>query len=102
MIAVVEIAGKQYKVGPKTQVQVDLLEASVGDQIEIDKVLLKSAENGKECNVGQPYTGDTLKAKIIEHVKGEKVRVFKMTAKKRYAKSQGHRQNYTIIKIGDF
>ena len=102
MIAVVEIGGKQYKVAPKTQVQVDLLEASVGDQIDIDKVLLKSEEDGKDCIIGQPYTSDTIKAKIIEHVKGDKVRVFKMTAKKRYAKTIGHRQKYTIIEIAEF
>lgn len=102
MIAVVEIAGKQYKVAPKSQVQVDLLEAAVGDQIEIDKVLLKSEEDGKNCTVGQPYTGETLKAKVVEHVKGEKIRVFKMKPKTRFAKTKGHRQNYTVIELGDF
>lgn len=102
MIAVVEIAGKQYKVSPKSQVQVDLLEASVGDQIDIDKVLLKSEEDGKNCTVGQPYTGDSLKAKIIEHVKGEKIRIFKMKPKTRFARTKGHRQNYTVIEIAEF
>ena len=102
MIAVVEIAGKQYKIAPQSQIQVDLLEANVGDEITIDKVLLKSAANGEDCQIGQPYTGDTFKAKILEHVKGDKVRVFKFRPKKRYARTQGHRQNYTILEITSF
>ncbi len=102
MIAIVEIAGKQYKVAPKSQIQVDLLEGKDGDEINIDKVLLKSDDDGKNCQVGQPYTGDSIKAKIIEHVKGDKVRVFKFKPKTRYAKTQGHRQNYSIIELENF
>ena len=102
MIAVVEIAGKQYKVAPQSQIQVDLLENKVGDSITIDKVLLKSEDDGKNCQVGQPYTGDSIEAKVVEHIKGIKVRVFKMKPKTRYAKTQGHRQKYTILEIGSF
>jgi len=102
MIAVVEIAGKQYKVAPKTQVQVDLLDGKAGDEITIDKVLLKSDDDGKTCQIGQPYTGDTLKAKIIEQVKGEKIRVFKFRPKTRFAKTKGHRQKYSILEIAEF
>ncbi len=102
MIAVVEIAGKQYKVAPQSKIQVDLLEAEVGNSITIDKVLLKSADDGSNCIVGQPYTGDSLKAKVLEHIKGDKVTVFKFRAKKRYAKTQGHRQNYTILEVESF
>jgi large subunit ribosomal protein L21 len=65
-------------------------------------VLLKTDEQGKNCLIGQPYTGEQLSAKIVEHVKGEKVRVFKMKPKTRFAKTKGHRQNYTILEIGDF
>jgi large subunit ribosomal protein L21 len=102
MIAIVEISGKQYKVAPQSQVQVDLLDAKVGEEISLDKVLLKSEENGSNCQVGQPYTGDVLKAKILEHVKGDKLRVFKMKPKTRFAKTKGHRQNYSIIEVGSF
>ena len=102
MIAIVEIGGKQYKVAPKSQVQVDLLETPEGEEFNLDKVLLKSEDNGSNCQVGKPYTGDVLKAKIIEHVKGDKVKVFKFKPKTRYAKSQGHRQNYSIIEVGAF
>lgn len=102
MLAIVEIAGKQYKVAPKSIVQVDLLDSKEGDEITIDQVLVKSDDDGKNCVVGQPYTGDSLKAKVIEHVKGDKIRVFKFTPKKRQSKTQGHRQNYTILEIANF
>ncbi|MCC6643875.1 50S ribosomal protein L21 [Candidatus Peregrinibacteria bacterium] len=102
MFAVVEIAGKQYKVAPKAQVMVDLLETKEGESITIDKVLLKSEDNGSNCQVGQPYTGDSLSAKVIEHVKGDKVRVFKFKPKTRFAKTRGHRQNYTVIELAEF
>jgi ribosomal protein L21 len=55
MIAIVEIGGKQYKVAPKSQVQVDLLETPEGEEFNLDKVLLKSEDNGSNCQVGQPY-----------------------------------------------
>ena len=100
MIAVVEIAGKQYKIAPKSQIQVDLLEANVGDEITIDKVLLTSEDNGSDCKVGQPYTGDSFKAKVVDHVKGEKIRIFKFKPKTRYARTKGHRQQYTVLEIG--
>lgn len=102
MIAVVEIGGKQYKVSPNTKLQVDLLDQKEGEEITIDQVLLKSDDDGKNCTVGTPYTGDTLKAKVLEHIKGEKIRVFKFTPKKRHSKAQGHRQKYTIIEIASF
>ena len=102
MIAVVEIAGKQYKVSPKSQVLVDLLEGNVGDEVNVDMVLLKSGEKGEDCTIGQPYTGDKISAKIVEHVKGEKIRVFKTKPKTRYAKTKGHRQSYTVLEMGEF
>jgi large subunit ribosomal protein L21 len=102
MIAIVEVAGKQYKVAPKSQIQVDLIDAKAGDEITIDKVLLKFEDNGSNCQVGQPYTGDSIKAKVIEHVKGDKLRVFKFKPKTRFAKTKGHRQNYSILEIASF
>ena len=102
MIAIVEIAGKQYKVAPKSKIQVDLLEAKVGDEISVDKVLLKSADDGADCQVGQPYTGDVLKATVLENIKGDKVRIIKFRPKTRYARTKGHRQNYSVIEFGAF
>lgn len=102
MIAIIEIGGKQYKVSPNEKFQVDLLEAKVGDEITIDKVLLKSEDDGTGVQIGQPYTGDTITAKVVDHVKADKVTVFKFRPKKRYARTQGHRQNYSILEFGAF
>lgn len=102
MFAVVEIGGKQYKVTAKQQLAVDYMaDQKEGSEIEIDKVLLTSKENGDSLTVGKPYTGSTIKAKVIEHIKGEKVTVFKFIAKKRHAVKNGHRQKYTVLEVGD-
>jgi large subunit ribosomal protein L21 len=101
MFAVVEISGKQYKVTPNSEVLVDLLDEEIGKDIQLDRVLLTSADDGSDCVVGQPYTGTTITAKVVETVKGDKIRIFKFRPKKRYARTQGHRQNHTILQIGD-
>jgi len=103
MFAVVEIAGKQYKVSPQSKIAVDLLcDQKVGDEINIDKVLLTSEEDGANFTVGQPYTGTSIKAKIIEEIKGDKAITVKFIAKKRHNTTQGHRQKYTVLEIGSF
>ncbi len=99
MFAVVEIAGRQYKVSPKEQVEVDLLEAEPGKSLKFDKVLLV-AESDSSAKIGKPYlAGAEVDAKVVEHFKGEKIRVFKFRPKKRYAKTRGHRQHYTRLEI---
>ncbi len=102
MFAVVEISGKQYKVSPKSKIIVDLLETEIGKSIEIDKVLLKCEDDGSNCQVGQPYTGDKFTAKVLENIKGDKIRVFKFKPKTRYARTKGHRQNYSVIELDTF
>ncbi len=100
MFAVVEIGGRQYKVSPKEKIQVELLDTEAGKDITFDKILLISDEEGKDAKIGQPYLkGATVGAKVLEHFKGEKIRVFKFIAKKRHQKTQGHRQNYTMLEI---
>lgn len=100
MFAVVEISGKQYKVTPNSEVLVDLLNEEIGKEIQLDKVLLTSEEDGTNAKVGQPYTGSTISAKVVENVLGDKLRIFKFRPKKRYARTQGHRQDYTVLQIG--
>jgi len=101
MFAVVEIAGKQYKVTPNAQVRVDLLESNEGDQLKVNKVLLVA--DGSNTEIGMPYlSGKTLNATVLKHEKGDKVRIFKFRPKKRYRKSQGHRQKYTILQFASF
>ena len=99
MFAIVEISGRQYRVSKDDKVEVDLLEAEPGKSLNFDKVLLL-AESETEAKIGKPYiTGASVDAKVLEHFRGEKIRVFKFRAKKRYSKSQGHRQNYTRLEI---
>ncbi len=99
MFAVVEISGKQYKVSQNDKVEVDLLPEEPGKSVKFDRVLLL-ADSEKDARIGKPYLeGAVVDAKVIEHFKGEKIRVFKFRPKKRYAKSQGHRQNYTRLEI---
>jgi large subunit ribosomal protein L21 len=99
MFAVVEIAGKQYRVTPNEKIEVDLLEADPGKNLKFNKVLMY-AESAEKAKIGQPYlSGAIVEAKVIEHTKGEKIRVFKFIAKKRHSKTQGHRQKYTMLEI---
>ena len=99
MFAVVEIAGKQFKVSQGDKIEVPKLkDKKEGDKVKIDKVLLKS--DGKKTEVGSPcVSGSSVELKVLEHGKADKIRVFKMKPKKRYQKTQGHRQAYTLVEI---
>jgi large subunit ribosomal protein L21 len=99
MFAVVEIGGRQYRVTPNEKIEVELLDADPGKSLKFNKVLLY-AEKDDSAKIGQPYlSGAEVSAKVVEHFKGEKIRVFKFIAKKRHSKTQGHRQNYTRLEI---
>lgn len=101
MFAVVEIGGRQYKVAPKETIEVELLHEEPGKTVKFNKVLLV-AESEAKAKIGQPYVeGASVSAKVVEHFKGEKIRVFKFIPKKRHSKAQGHRQNYTKLEITD-
>jgi large subunit ribosomal protein L21 len=99
MFAVVEISGRQYRVSEKDKVEVDLLEAEPGKTLTFDRVLLL-AESEESAKIGKPYlSGASVETKVLEHFRGEKIRVFKFTPKKRHSKTQGHRQNYTRLEV---
>jgi large subunit ribosomal protein L21 len=101
MFAVVEIGGRQYRVTPNEKIEVELLDAEAGKSLKFNKVLLY-AETDSSAKIGAPYlTGGEVSAKVVEHFKGEKIRVFKFTPKKRHQKTQGHRQTYTRLEITD-
>jgi large subunit ribosomal protein L21 len=98
MYAVIETGGKQFKVQEGDVVYVEKLDASVGDAVTIDKVLL--VEKDGVVKVGTPVVaGATAVLKVVEHGKGEKVIVFKYKAKKNYRRKQGHRQPYTKVLV---
>lgn len=98
MYAIVEIAGQQFKVENNQVLDVYRLEGNEGDVVEFDKVLL--VNNDEKVTVGAPVVKDCkISAKIISHIKGDKVLVFKKKRKKGYQKLNGHRQYLTKIQI---
>ena len=100
MFAIVRTGGKQYKVSPGQKLDVELIEGAEGAEINLDGVLLFS--NGDKITIGKPIIkGARIQAKILEHGKKDKVKIFKIKRRKNYKKSQGHRQNFTKIEIKD-
>jgi large subunit ribosomal protein L21 len=98
MYAIVEIGGKQFKVEEKDKVYVPLINSEEGTDVKFDKVLLLSKES--DVVVGSPFiTSASIEAKILKHIKDDKVLVFKKKRRKSYRVFNGHRQNYTQIEI---
>jgi len=98
MYAVINTGGKQYRVSPGETIKVETIPGDVGSGIALDKVLLVA--DGDKLSVGKPLlAGASVKATIVSHGRGDKVRIFKMRRRKHYQKNQGHRQNYTEIRI---
>ncbi len=98
MYAIVEIAGQQFKAEAGKKLYVHRLEGNEGDSVSFDKVLLTD-DNGT-VQVGAPtVTGVTVSAKILTHLKDDKVTIFKKKRRKTYKKTQGHRQSLTQISI---
>jgi large subunit ribosomal protein L21 len=100
MYAVIKSGGKQYRVESGAQVRVESLVADVGAAVSFDEVLLVGG--GDTVKVGAPLvSGAKVKATVVAHGRGEKVKIFKMRRRKHYQKSQGHRQNYTEVRIDE-
>lgn len=98
MYAIVEIAGQQFKVTKDQYLYVHRLEGKEGSKVSFDNVLL--IENGGKVNVGAPaIKGAQVTATVLEHLKGDKVIVFKKKRRKGYKKKNGHRQYLTKILI---
>lgn len=98
MYAIVDIAGQQFKVEKDQKVFVHRLEQEEGAEVSFDKVLL--VENGSDVKVGAPtVAGATVSAKVVSHMRGDKVLVFKKKRRKGYQKMNGHRQDFTQILI---
>lgn len=93
MKAVIETGGKQYYVEEGTVLYIEKLDSEEGKTVTFDKVLMV---NGV---VGKPYVNATVTADVVKHGKAKKVKVYKYTPKKKYRKTQGHRQPYTKVEI---
>lgn len=98
MYAVVRTGGKQYRVSPGEKLRVEQIPAEVGQEIVLDEVLLIAEEGA--FKMGTPVVaGAKVRAKVLRHGRGEKVRIFKLNRRKHYRRSLGHRQNFTEIEI---
>ena len=96
MFAIVNIAGQQFKVRKNDELFVNRLEGNVGDNVEFSTILM-TGEEGK-ININSSIK---VKAEIVDHLKGDKVLIFKKKRRKGYQKLNGHRQSLTKIKISD-
>ena len=98
MYAVIKTGGKQYRVAPGENVKIEQLQADVGATIVLDQVLMVA--DGEAVKVGTPtVAGAKVSATVVSHGRGPKIRIFKMRRRKHYQKTQGHRQNYTEIRV---
>jgi large subunit ribosomal protein L21 len=98
MYAVIQTGGKQYKVEPGEELRVEKLDGNVGDEVLFDKVLMVSKD--EKVTIGRPILdGVNVTAKIIRQGRGQKLVVFKYKHRKGYRKKQGHRQDFTGLKV---
>lgn len=98
MYAVMITGGKQYKVAPGDIVRVESLEGQKGDMIEIRDVFM--IVDGDKMSVGKPKLDSAkITAEVVEQGRGEKLLIFKHRRRKGYRRTNGHRQNYTAIKV---
>ncbi len=100
MYAIVDIAGQQFKVEKDQKIFVHRQEAEEGAELNFDKVLL--VDNDGKVTIGNPEVKDAkVTAKVLGHVKGDKVIIFKKNRRKGYKKKNGHRQQFTQIQIAE-
>ena len=100
MYAVIKSGGKQYRVESGAQVRVESLAADVGAAVAFEEVLLVG--NGDQVKVGAPLiSGAKVKATVVSHGRGDKVKIFKLRRRKHHQKTQGHRQSFTEVRVDD-
>jgi len=98
MYAVIKTGGKQYKVAAGEKLKIEQILADVGQEITLDQVL--AVGQGDQIQFGQPLvSGASVTVTVIAQARHDKVKIFKMRRRKHYQKHQGHRQNYTEVRI---
>jgi large subunit ribosomal protein L21 len=98
MYAVIKTGGKQYRVSAGEKLKVEQIPADVGAQITLDQILMVG--EGESVKVGAPLVaGATITATVVAQGRHDKIKIFKMRRRKHYQKHQGHRQNYTELRI---
>lgn len=98
MYAVIKTGGKQYRVCAGQKLKIEQIPADIGQEISLDQVL--SVGEGDALKIGTPFvSGAAVKATVLAQGRHDKIKVFKMRRRKGYRRQQGHRQNYTEIRI---
>ena len=98
MYAVIKTGGKQYRVAAGEELKIEQITAEVGAEITLDQILMVG--EGESVKIGAPLvSGASVKATVLSQGRHKKVTIFKMRRRKHYQKHQGHRQNYTEIRI---
>ena len=98
MYAVIKTGGKQYRVAAGEKLKIEQIPAEVGAEITLDQILMLG--EGETVKIGAPLvSGATVKATVLSQGRHDKVKIFKMRRRKHYQKHQGHRQNFTEIRI---
>ena len=98
MYAVIETGGKQHKVSEGEILRVEKIEAEIGAEIKLDKVMLVQTDD--KTMIGSPYVDNaSVTAEVVEQGKSKKIIIFKYKRKKNYQRKKGHRQQYTALKI---
>ena len=98
MYAVVQTGGKQYRLGVGDNVRVEKLAGELGEVVELPQVLVIG--DGEKVSIGDPViAGASVKAEIVSHGRDKKIRVFKMKRRKKYRRTQGHRQSFTQLSV---
>ena len=100
MYAVIESGGKQHRVSEGEVLKLEKIEASTGDTVSFDKVLMVG--EGADVKIGTPYVEGNVTAEVISHGRGEKVTIIKFHRRKHHKKQMGHRQWFTEVKIRNF
>ena len=100
MYAVIKTGGKQYRVEEGDTLRVEKIEVATGESVDFDQVLLVA--DGDDVKVGQPLLeGAKVTAEVVEQGRHKKIKIVKFRRRKHSMKRQGHRQNYTAVRITD-
>lgn len=98
MYAVIKTGGKQYRVAEGQKLKIEQIPADIGQEISLDQVL--SVGEGEALKIGAPFVdGAKVTATVLAQGRHDKIKIFKMRRRKGYRRTQGHRQNYTEIRI---
>ena len=101
MYAIIDIGGQQFKATPNSVLRVPLMDAEPGSAVTLDRVMLWA--DGENVEVGRPFVdGKSVQAEVVRHGKADKVIVFKKKRRKGYRRKNGHRQQFTEIRLQDF